>query len=259
MKYDKVFYAQDFALICFVDGKRLRVDILPLEGFAGKELPFLEPEILFAANIAKEMVFLKYKTNDRLICSLVVPLVTGTVCQIFLDEEGFIFSKRRAPMIVEFNLRRAEELEAAGSWLKAIEELSVKCLEVEGQARLVIAAVFEDDRIHLFELPLECSPQTDYYQKAVEVEGVELSLERPGVFQTLSSFTSSIFSSGQKQAPARPTLESIRYIGKYLMCVIENYDGDFEAKLVNVASSETIARRRLPFITSEFEYQVRSA
>jgi len=261
LKYDKVFYAQDFALICYVEGKRLRVDILPLEGYSGKALPFLEPEILFSSNIAKEIIFLKYKTTDRLICSLVVPLMTGTVCQIFLDEEGFIYSKRRTPMIVEFNLRRSEELEAAGTGLKMMEELSVKANETELQVKLVVAAVFEDDRIHLFELPLEYNLQSDYYLKAVDVEGVEVSLTRIGMFQALSSFTTSIFSSGRKQAPtpARSTIESIRYIGKYLLCVIENNDGDFEAKIINVANSETIARRKLPFITFEFEYQVRSS
>lgn len=260
LKYDKVFYAQDFALICYVEGKRLRVDILPLGGYIGKELPFLEPEILFKSNIAKEIIFLKYKSRDKIICSLVVPLATGTVCQLFLDEEGFIFSKRRTPMIVEFNLRRSEELEAAGTGLKMIEELSVKSSETEWLVKLVIAAVFEDDLIHLFELPLEYIQQSDYSQKAVDIEGVEVNASKKGMFQALTSFTSSLFSSGRKQTPtaARSTLESIRYIGKYLLCVIENNDGDFEAKIVNIASSETIARRKLPFITYEFEYQVRS-
>lgn len=100
--------------------------------------------------------------------------------------------------------------------------------------------------------PLVAILPTEEARELVNGETVTISTEKQG----FGGLVRSIFAEQSSGFDNRTVVESIRNLGDYLLGMILNCEGEYEACVLNLKSCQIISRRQLPSIPSEFAYDV---
>ena len=254
LKFDRVFYADTYALVCNVFGSTLTISKIALSGYQGEGETLLRNSSTFSANIVKDLIFLDCKQSKKIECSLIVPLCSGIIHQTFIDSEGFVFSHDNSYLINnEFYLNPYEEMGERFIGLQMIEEISTEVSRYDDDISMRIISIHDHTKVMLYVLKL--SSEHRDYQCKIDVRGDEMKLKNEGILSTIAG-SMPFCGSGRKEKGEKRTIEGVKYFGKFLVCFIENSDGEFVAKLMNIANGNIIAKRALPFITYQFEYEV---
>ena len=86
----------------------------------------------------------------------------------------------------------------------------------------------------------------------VDGENLSISSQKSGVAEMFKN----IFGDKGPSNITRPVVESIRYLGDFLLGTILNSEGTYEAAVVNMKTSNLICKLELPSISGDFEYEV---
>lgn len=100
--------------------------------------------------------------------------------------------------------------------------------------------------------PLATDLPKEEARELIDGENITISIEKPG----LGGLVRSIFSERSPSFNSRTVVESIRNLGDYLLGMILNCEGQYQACILNLKSCQVISKLDLPSIASDFAYDV---
>lgn len=253
LDYSNIFSSSTFAAICRVDGRKITIHTVGLQGSALENVT--KPmSVTFAANISKGILCRELPLEGRL--TILVPLLNGVVVQLFIAAYGVIQKDNTA---YAFAYRLAAD-SLSNKQLSQDDKKCLKLYQIEelwpkvGDLRnmdITLAAVHSGEGVWTYNFELQ--PSYDAFGPSkIEVEGdcLEFAPKKEGFLQRGLSLISGVVGSSHR------CLRSCHYLDHDLACLIFSTSGQFEASLVNLKYNSTISTRTLDKVEDEYSYQI---